>query len=124
MSTALPFWDEGVVIPASEYDARILGSVLQNVNVYGMANAVVTSAALAAGAVEKMANMQAVDISSLTATIAARSPANAYRAVRNRVTTSGTIVTVYAEDDTTAVWTGTITVNASADPIVEINPAG
>ena len=122
-AAALLVWHDFIVLPASEYDARILGSVLQNVNVHGMSNAVVTSAALAAGGVDKMANMLAVGIASYTAAIADRSPASALRAIRNRVTTSGTVMTVYGEDDTTAVWTGTITVNASADPIVEINPA-
>ena len=47
---------------------------------------------------------------------------NALRAIRNRVTTSG-FITVYADNDSTAVWTAAITTNASANPIVEQDPA-
>lgn len=51
-----------------------------------------------------------------------RSTLNALRVLRNRVTTSG-MVTVYAENDTTAVWTAAITVDSLAGPIVEADPA-
>lgn len=59
---------------------------------------------------------------SLLSGIAARSPLNALRVLRNRITTSGGL-TIYAEDDTTAVWTAALTSNASAAPIVESDPA-
>lgn len=85
-------------------------------------NVVVTSAAMDDSAVGKMANMLARDMSSIGATIAARSPVNALRIMRNRLTTSG-FLTVYAEDDATAVWTAALTLNASAQPIVESDPA-
>lgn len=143
IATALLFWQEFTVLPTSVFDFFINGSVLQDVNlstwrgtapnaltsnrvdasVGAMADSVVTSAALAAGGVERMANLLTVDLSSLSVAIAARAPANALRAIRNRVTTSGTVITVYGENDSTAVWTGTITTNASADPIVEVDPA-
>jgi hypothetical protein len=51
-----------------------------------------------------------------------RSPLQALRALRNRITTSGGL-TVYRENDTTAAWTATLTTNASAAPIVESDPA-
>lgn len=70
----------------------------------------------------KLASILGVDMSSL-GTVGARSPINAFRAIRNRITSSGQVMAVYAEDDTTAVWTATLTTNASADPIVESNPA-
>lgn len=47
---------------------------------------------------------------------------NALRTMRNRVTISGTTMTVYAEDDTTIAWTGTITTDAAADPITAVDP--
>lgn len=69
-----------------------------------------------------MANIFGADMSSITP-IAARSPVNAMRALRNRVTSSGSILTVYGENDSTAVWTSALTVNASASLIVESDPA-
>ena len=70
----------------------------------------------------KMANMFSVDMSSLSG-VANRSTANALRSLRNRVTSSGSILTVFGEDDSTKVWTATLTVNASATPVVEVDPA-
>lgn len=69
----------------------------------------------------KIAGLLGIDMSSL-GTVGARSPVNAMRILRNRVTTSGQI-TVYAEDDTTAVWTGGITASTSSALITEIDPA-
>lgn len=143
ISTALPFWHEYTVLPTSVFDYMIQGSVRQDVNLVtwlgaapnalvanrvdvsagALANTVITSAAFAVGGIERMSNMLATDLSSLSVAIANRSPASAFRALRNRVTTSGTIITVYGEDDVTAVWTGAITTNSSADPIVEVDPA-
>mgnify|MGYP001583982489 CR=1 FL=1 len=143
IDAALAVWHEYTVIPTSEYDARILGTVVPKVDVVqvggsppnalvsgrfdasvgAMANVVVTSAAFAVSGIQQISNMLATDMSSISATVAARSPINAMRILRNRVTTSG-FVTVYAENDSTAVWTGTITTNASGDPIVEMDPSG
>jgi hypothetical protein len=100
---ALPVWHEFTVLPSNEYDYVITGSS----GLWEM----------------KQANVFAVDMSSLTATVNARSPINAWRALRNRITTSGGIMSVFAENDSTAVWTATLTTNASADPIVESDPA-
>ena len=119
LSTALPLWHEFNVLPGSVYDAFVAGTAL---NYVGLANTVITSAAWAASGLQAASNLLATDMSSITATIAARSPVNALRILRNRVTTSGQL-TVYGEDDTTAVWTGALTANASASLIVESNPA-
>lgn len=53
----------------------------------------------------------------------ARTPLNALRFLRNKYSISGTTLTIYAEDDTTAKWTSTVTTNASADPITGSDPA-
>lgn len=63
-----------------------------------------------------------IDMSTITGE-SARSPINALRTMRNRVTISGTTLTVYEEDDVTIAWTGTITTDASADPITAVDPA-
>lgn len=61
------------------------------------------------------------DMSAVTGE-ASRSPLNALRALRNKVSTAGAI-TVYKEDDSTTAWSGTITTDAAADPITVIDPS-
>lgn len=52
-----------------------------------------------------------------------RSPLNALRILRNKVsTTSGNLV-VTKENDTTTAWTGTLTSDPSASPITGVDPA-
>lgn len=52
-----------------------------------------------------------------------RSPLNAFRAIRNKWSISGTTYTVTEEDDATTAWTSTLTTNASGDPISGSDPA-
>ncbi len=47
---------------------------------------------------------------------------DALRPSRNKVSISGSAVTVFEEDDTTPAWTGALTTNASADPITAVDP--
>lgn len=54
---------------------------------------------------------------------AARSVLNALRFLRNKVAVSGATLTVYKEDDTTPSWTGAVTTDAAADPVVSVDPA-
>lgn len=100
---ALPVWDQYTVLAPNVYDYTYVGSS----QLYQMYRA----------------GELAVDMSSITAAIAARSPINALRVLRNRITTSGGIFSAFLEDDVTAVFTSTLTTNASADPIVESNPS-
>jgi hypothetical protein len=51
-----------------------------------------------------------------------RDVTSALRATRNRVVIDGSTITVYAEDDTTPAWTGTVT-RVELDALQEINPA-
>ena len=53
-----------------------------------------------------------------------RTPRQAFRFLRNRWTSTTGTLTVYKEDDSTTSWTGTLTTDASAEPIVENNPVG
>ena len=55
---------------------------------------------------------------------AARSVLNAMRFLRNKWSISGTTLTVTKEDDSTSAWTGTVTSDASADPITGNDPTG
>lgn len=51
-----------------------------------------------------------------------RDVTSALRATRNRVVIDGSTITVYAEDDTTPAWTGTVT-RVELDALQEINPS-
>lgn len=51
-----------------------------------------------------------------------RTVQDALRFSRNRVTISGSTLTVYAEDDVTPAWTGIVT-RVAADALSEVNPA-
>lgn len=54
---------------------------------------------------------------------ASRSVLNALRFLRNKWSLSGTTLTVCEEDDSTSAWTGTVTTNASADPVTGNDPS-
>lgn len=118
VAAAIPFFSEYTVLPTSVYDGLILGSTLQQV---ALGATVISSAAFASSGIQRMANLLSVDMSSISVPINARSPVNALRILRNRVTTSGQLV-VYGEDDVTAVWTGAVTAAGSASLITEIDP--
>lgn len=141
-AAALPVRHEFTILPTSVYNSLIDGTDLLMIDIEqwkgtspnaltsgrvdvsagAMADSVITSASLALGGVERMANMLTVDMSSLSVAVAARSPVNALRPLRNKLTTSG-FITVFAENDTTAVWTSVITVDPTAAPIVGSDPA-
>ena len=52
-----------------------------------------------------------------------RTPRQAWRAIRNKVSIVGATATVYKEDDTTSSWTAAVT-TAVGNPISEVDPAG
>lgn len=52
-----------------------------------------------------------------------RTVRQALRLLRNKTTVSGGTLTVTKEDDSTSSWTATVTTNASAEPIIGIDPA-
>lgn len=52
-----------------------------------------------------------------------RTVTDALRSTRNKVTISGTTLTVYAEDDVTVAWTAVLTSDSAAQPIVGVDPA-
>jgi hypothetical protein len=47
----------------------------------------------------------------------------AMRFLRNRIGRSGTTISIYQEDDSTADWTATVTTDPSGVPISDFNPA-
>ncbi len=54
---------------------------------------------------------------------AARSPLNALRVLRNKMSVAEGTLTVTKEDDTTSAWTASVTSDANAQPIIGIDPA-
>lgn len=62
------------------------------------------------------------DMSAVTGE-AARSPLNALRAIRNKTSMAGGMLTVTKEDDATAAWTAAITTDATAEPIIGVDPS-
>ncbi|MEI9971045.1 MAG: hypothetical protein WDO73_02775 [Ignavibacteriota bacterium] len=52
-----------------------------------------------------------------------RTVRDSLRVSRNKVVIAGTTITVYAEDDVTVAWTGTLTTDPSAVPITALAPA-
>ncbi len=54
---------------------------------------------------------------------AARSVLNALRFLRNKWSVSGATLTVTKEDDSTSAWTGTVTTDAAAEPVIGNDPA-
>jgi hypothetical protein len=54
---------------------------------------------------------------------AARSVLNALRFLRNKWALSGTNLTVTKEDDLTTAWTGVVTTDANAEPVISNDPS-
>lgn len=54
---------------------------------------------------------------------ASRSPLNALRFLRNKWDISGSVGSIYKEDDTTVAWTTDLTTQAGVNPVVGSDPA-
>ncbi len=88
-----------------------------------LADGAITEVKISSGGLNAIADaLLKRDFSAVTGE-AARSMLNALRFLRNRFAVSGTTLTVYKENDSTAAWTGTVTTSASADPITGNDPA-
>jgi hypothetical protein len=62
------------------------------------------------------------DMSAVTGE-AARSPLNAFRAIRNKTSIAGSTLTVTKEDDSTTAWQATVATNTAQEPVVSVDPA-
>lgn len=96
-------------------------------SVGAMAAGTMTASALAADAVNEIADgILDRDMSTGTdsGSTTVRTMRQALRFLRNKWSISGTTLTVYKEDDSTSSWSGTVTGSAGADPIVGNDPAG
>lgn len=105
-----------------------VGSVSGNVggNVAGSVNSVTSNVTLSSTTYNGIADaLLDRDMSTGTdsGSPTVRTPRQAFRILRNKVLLSGTALTVYKEDDTTASWTGVVSTDATALPIVGNDPA-
>lgn len=96
------------------------------INANAIATNAITSDEIAATACDKIADAildrnMATGTDSGSATV--RTPRQALRFLRNKWSTSGTTISVCKEDDATTSWTAQLTSNASAEPIVGVDPA-
>lgn len=82
-----------------------------------------TGYALTAGERTSIADALLTRDLSAVAGAASRSLLNAIRALRNRVAVAAGVMTVYQEDDSTTAWTAAVTTDASADPVVQVDPS-
>jgi len=112
--------------------AALVGGRMDS-NVQAMANAVIDSTKFAASAIDSAALATSAaqeiadellkrDMSAVTGE-ASRSPLNAFRAIRNKVSEASGTVTVTKEDDLTSAWTASVTRTAGLNPISAVDPA-
>ena len=99
-SGALPVWVEYQVLEEATYDLLYA---------YGATPAIAIADALLKR-----------DMSAVTGE-SARSPLNAFRAIRNKITIDAGTLSVKKEDDTEEAWSAVVT-TAAGDPISEIDP--
>lgn len=116
-SGALPVWREFMVIPANTYDSLVSGTDNLDAEV----------ATVAASAANKMADhtirrtFQNACDSSDGDTKTGRSLLGAIAKLVNKVAESGGTLTVYEDDDTTGLFTQTVTTSGTADPITALD---
>lgn len=105
--------DESLIIAATNSLAALIGTpaVTVSADIAGLP----TATQNADGLLKR-------DMSAVTGE-AARSPLNAFRAIRNKWSISGTTQTICKEDDATTAWTTELASSASADPVTGSDPA-
>lgn len=112
----LPVWRDVLIVNQVEWDATC-GNALRPVNIMQVL-----------GLTADLPNAVGIVDTLLGRNLAGgldggRTVSSALRALRNRVTMSGNVLIVYAEDDATIAWQASLVTNPSAKPITEIDPA-
>jgi hypothetical protein len=113
--------------PEAVYTTSLTGVISTNLDttVSSRASATgVTVSSITSGVLFSIASeLLTVDWNDITDTVAARSVLNALRALRNKISISGTTLTICEEDDVTPAWTATGVEAPGATPFSEIDPA-
>jgi hypothetical protein len=89
----------------------------------GRMDANVASAGIEAAALLAIADALLKRDMSAVSGEASRSPLNALRLLRNKWDAAAGTLTVKKEDDTTTAWTGALSSDAAADPVIGVDPA-
>lgn len=116
--------DSFVVFASEAFDFSLDGITVgtNGITAGSIATDAVDADALAADAITEIADgVLKRDWTAVTGE-AARSVLNALRSLRNKVSVSGSTLTVTKEDDSTSAWTATVATDAAADPITEVDP--
>jgi len=109
-------------VASANVNAHVVDFAAGSITATAIATDAIDADAIAADAVTEIADgLLKRDMSAVTGE-AARSPLNAFRALRNKVSLSGSTMTVTKEDDSTSAWTAVVTTDASADPITAVDP--
>lgn len=149
---ALPVWHEFTILPANVYDSVIGGTDLLQVDMTQVngSTAVVSNveddydgtgyakANSTIGTVTTLTNKSGFAITTTEHTNiadailkrdwnsvtgeASRSVLNSLRMLRNKISISGSTLTITKEDDATTAFTASLTTSAAADPITGIDP--
>jgi len=108
---------------ANQLDSNVLSMAANVITATAIAADALGALELAAGAATEIAEtLLKIDMSTVTGE-AARSPLNALRYIRNKVSIAAGTMTVTKEDDVTAAWTAAVVGTAGADPITSVDPA-
>jgi len=121
-SGALPVWQDFMIVPANVWDS-LFGADKLAVDVEEIGADMITAAAIAADAGAEIADALLDRNMGTGSDSGGRTVRNALRVLRNKVTCTAGAITVYKENDTTEAWTGTVTGDAAANPVVEVDPA-
>lgn len=119
-TAALLVWHDFTVLPSSVFDSLIIGTDLLQIDMRQIDGQ--QTNASSAGFTNAVADTMLTRDWTLVSGEAQRSALNAFRTLRNRVTTSG-FITTYKEDNVTAAWTGSLAFDINAQPIVDMTPA-
>lgn len=118
-SGALPVWQEYMVFPANAYDSLVSGSDYLDAEV---ATIVSATANKVADHVIRRSFQNACD-SSDGDTKTGRSLLGAIAKLVNKIAASSGTLTVYEDDDSTSLFTQTITTDETANPVTELDTA-
>lgn len=136
-SGALPVWREFMVVPSNVWDSLVGGTDKLQVHADEITNGLITAAAIATDAItsDEVAASGANKIADHTIrrtfqnacdssdgdTKTGRSLLGAIGKLVNKVASSGGTLTVYEDDDTTSLFTQSVTTDSGADPITELD---
>lgn len=136
-SGALPVWQEYMVVPSQVWDSLVGGTDYLQTHMVEITNALITAAAIATDAIgsDEIAAAGANKIADHTIrrtfqnacdsadgdAKTGRSLLGAIAKLVNKIQSAAGTLTIYEDDDTTSLFTQTITTDAGADPVTVLD---